>query len=75
MTDLKRIEWVMEVAGGGDNVAVDANGRFDLDAALAYARAIEPLRACAGSRSLAILSTTWRTPCSARHNAMADCHG
>jgi L-alanine-DL-glutamate epimerase-like enolase superfamily enzyme len=44
--DLKRIEWVMEVAGGGDNVAVDANGRLDLETALAYARAIAPLSLC-----------------------------
>jgi L-alanine-DL-glutamate epimerase-like enolase superfamily enzyme len=40
-TDLARIEAVMKVAGGGGNVAVDANGRFDLDTALAYGRAIE----------------------------------
>lgn len=40
-TDRKRIEAVIEVAGGGENVAVDANGRFDLSTALAYARAIE----------------------------------
>ena len=41
-TDLKRIEAVIEVAGAGSNVAVDANGRFDLATALAYGRAIEP---------------------------------
>src|SRR5215831_11195264 len=29
-TDRKRIEAAIEVAGGGENVAVDANGRFDL---------------------------------------------
>ncbi len=40
--DLKRIEWVIEIAGGGANVAVDANGNLSLDAALAYARAMEP---------------------------------
>jgi len=40
-TDRKRIEAVIEVAGGGENVAVDANGRFDLSTALAYARGIE----------------------------------
>lgn len=40
--DLKRIEWVIEIAGGGANVAVDANGNLDLDTALAYARAMEP---------------------------------
>ncbi len=41
-TDIKRIEAVIEVAGGGGNVAVDANGHFDLATALAYGRAIEP---------------------------------
>lgn len=40
--DLKRIEAVIEVAGSGSHVAVDVNGRFDLDTAIAYARAIEP---------------------------------
>lgn len=40
--DLRRIEAVIEVAGGGDRVAVDANGRFDLATALEYARALEP---------------------------------
>src|SRR5262249_5045558 len=39
-TDCKRIEAVIAVAGGGENVAVDANGRFDLATALAYAKAI-----------------------------------
>jgi L-alanine-DL-glutamate epimerase-like enolase superfamily enzyme len=40
--DRERIEAVLEVVGSGDNLAVDANGRFDLDAALAYGRAMEP---------------------------------
>jgi L-alanine-DL-glutamate epimerase-like enolase superfamily enzyme len=40
--DLRRIEWALEIAGSGQNLAVDANGRFDLDTALAYARAMEP---------------------------------
>jgi L-alanine-DL-glutamate epimerase-like enolase superfamily enzyme len=44
--DLRRIEWVMEVAGGGNNVAIDANGRLDLETALAYARGIAPLGLC-----------------------------
>jgi L-alanine-DL-glutamate epimerase-like enolase superfamily enzyme len=39
--DIRRIEWALEIAGAGDNLAVDANGRFDLDTALAYARAME----------------------------------
>ena len=41
-TDLKRIEAVIEVAGKGENVAVDANGRFDLATALAYGKAMQP---------------------------------
>ncbi len=40
--DLARIEAVLEVVGDGDRLAVDANGRFDLNTALAYARALEP---------------------------------
>ncbi|HEX6007898.1 MAG TPA: mandelate racemase/muconate lactonizing enzyme family protein [Burkholderiales bacterium] len=40
--DLRRIEAVIDVAGSGDRVAVDANGRFDLKTALEYARALEP---------------------------------
>lgn len=40
--DLRRIEAVIEVAGSGDKVAGDANGRFDLETALQYARALEP---------------------------------
>ena len=39
--DMQRIEWALEIAGGGQDLAVDANGRFDLDTALAYARAVE----------------------------------
>lgn len=45
--DVKRIEAVLEVLGGdGSRLAVDANGRFDLDAALAYGRALEPYNLC-----------------------------
>ena len=40
-TDLKRIDAVIEVAGSGGNVAVDANGRFDLATALAYGQAMQ----------------------------------
>ncbi len=40
--DLKRIEAVIEVVGVGKRLAVDANGRFDLKQALAYAEALEP---------------------------------
>jgi L-alanine-DL-glutamate epimerase-like enolase superfamily enzyme len=42
--DLQRIEAVIDVLGGGDQVAVDANGRFDLERALMYGEAIEPYR-------------------------------
>jgi L-alanine-DL-glutamate epimerase-like enolase superfamily enzyme len=41
--DLRRIEAVIAVLGGdGSRLAVDANGRFDLDTALAYADALAP---------------------------------
>jgi L-alanine-DL-glutamate epimerase-like enolase superfamily enzyme len=41
-TDQKRIETVLKVVGTGANLAVDANGRFDLDTALDYGRAMQP---------------------------------
>ena len=41
--DQKRIAAVIEVAGDPSHVAVDANGRFDLETAIAYAKALEPL--------------------------------
>lgn len=40
--DLKRIEAAIDVVGSGGNVAVDANGRFDLASALEFAKEIEP---------------------------------
>lgn len=40
--DLRRIDAVLEVLGSGNDLAVDANGRFDLDTAIAYARALSP---------------------------------
>ena len=41
--DLKRIEAVLEgLDGDGSRLAVDVNGRFDLQTALDYGRAIEP---------------------------------
>ena len=40
--DLRRIEAVIGIVGAGDKVAVDANGRFNLDTALEYARGLEP---------------------------------
>lgn len=40
--DLRRIEAVLEIVGEGRYLAVDANGRFDLETALAYAEALKP---------------------------------
>ncbi len=40
--DLRRIEAVLDVVGDGANLAVDANGRFDLGTAIAYAEALRP---------------------------------
>jgi D(-)-tartrate dehydratase len=40
--DLRRIEAVLAVVGDGRNLAVDANGRFSLDEAFAYADALAP---------------------------------
>jgi L-alanine-DL-glutamate epimerase-like enolase superfamily enzyme len=42
--DIRRIEAVLEVMGDGKFLAVDANGRFDLDTAIAYGRAMKPYR-------------------------------
>ena len=40
--DLRRIEAVIAVTGSGRKLAVDANGRFDLATAIAYAEALAP---------------------------------
>jgi L-alanine-DL-glutamate epimerase-like enolase superfamily enzyme len=40
--DLRRIDAVLEIVGSGQRLAVDANGRFDLDTALRYGRALAP---------------------------------
>ncbi|UHD44249.1 mandelate racemase/muconate lactonizing enzyme family protein [Aureimonas altamirensis] len=40
--DLRRIESVLSVVGSGARLAVDANGRFDLQTAIAYANALSP---------------------------------
>lgn len=40
--DIRRIEAVIEVVGDGKFLAVDANGRFDLETAIAYGKAIKP---------------------------------
>ncbi len=38
--DLRRIESVLGILGPGQQLAVDANGRFDMDTAIAYAKAL-----------------------------------
>jgi L-alanine-DL-glutamate epimerase-like enolase superfamily enzyme len=40
--DLGRIEAVLDVVGDGRSLCVDANGRFDLETAVAYADALAP---------------------------------
>jgi D(-)-tartrate dehydratase len=42
--DLRRIEAVLKILKSPDQLAVDANGRFDLDAAIVYARALAPYK-------------------------------
>jgi D(-)-tartrate dehydratase len=42
--DLRRIEAVLEIVGGGERLAVDANSKFSRDEALAYARALAPFK-------------------------------
>jgi L-alanine-DL-glutamate epimerase-like enolase superfamily enzyme len=40
--DIRRIEAVLDIVNDGQNLAVDANGRFDLPTALAYADVLAP---------------------------------
>jgi len=40
--DLRRIEAVLQILKTSDQLAVDANGRFDLENAVAYAQALAP---------------------------------
>jgi L-alanine-DL-glutamate epimerase-like enolase superfamily enzyme len=40
--DLRRIEAVLKILKTPDQLAVDANGRFDLETAIAYAQALAP---------------------------------
>jgi D(-)-tartrate dehydratase len=40
--DLRRLDAAIEVVGDASRVAVDANGHFDLDTAIAYAKALNP---------------------------------
>ena len=42
--DMKRVEEALLAAGGGAHLMVDANGRFDLPTALAYAKELKPLQ-------------------------------
>lgn len=42
--DLRRIEAVLKILKGPDQLAVDANGRFDLKTAVAYAQALAPYK-------------------------------
>lgn len=42
--DMRRIEAALVVAGEGCNLAVDANGRFDLATARQYAKSIQPYK-------------------------------
>lgn len=57
--DLRRIDAVLHVVGDGSRLAVDANGRFDLETALAYAEALEPL----GLRCTKRLAIHWTSNC------------
>jgi L-alanine-DL-glutamate epimerase-like enolase superfamily enzyme len=42
--DLARIEAALEMVGDAKKLAVDANGRFDLDTAVTYGKALSPYR-------------------------------
>ncbi len=42
--DLRRIEAVLKILKNSNQLAVDANGRFDLEKAIAYAKALAPYR-------------------------------
>ncbi len=42
--DIKRLEAVLKVVGSGDNLAVDANCKFQRGEALAYAKALAPFK-------------------------------
>lgn len=45
-TDRQRIEWALSVVGDGQNLAVDANGRFGLDEAIAYGSMLQEYDLC-----------------------------
>ena len=42
--DVRRLEAVLQIVGSGDHLAVDANGKFGRDEALAYAKALAPFK-------------------------------
>ncbi len=42
--DMQRVETALSISGNGSKLAVDANGRFDYETGIAYAREIAPLR-------------------------------
>lgn len=42
--DMKRVEAAADELGSGENLAVDANGRFSLEEAVAFGKAVEPLK-------------------------------
>jgi L-alanine-DL-glutamate epimerase-like enolase superfamily enzyme len=42
--DLRRIETLLKIVKSGNQLAVDANGRFDLETAIAYAHALAPYK-------------------------------
>ena len=42
--DMKRIEAAADELGSGENIAVDVNGRFTLEEAIEFGKAIEPLK-------------------------------
>ncbi len=41
--DIDRVQEAISVAGGGQYIAVDANGRFDIDTAMTFGTALAPL--------------------------------
>jgi L-alanine-DL-glutamate epimerase-like enolase superfamily enzyme len=42
--DMKRVEAAADELGSGENLAVDVNGRFNLEEAIAFGKAVEPLK-------------------------------
>jgi len=42
--DMKRVEAAADELGSGENLAVDVNGRFNLEEAIEFGKAVEPLK-------------------------------